>query len=113
MKKHILSVTLGFILASTSTSAFAQSFKVVKVKGNQAVIQLPKGITLDKGSTYAIEPDSGGSSVIGNGLGGARERTLGGTASLFSGSTKSGSTSISSTTIDADLLYGWNTGIME
>jgi hypothetical protein len=104
---------LAFIVAFSTVSAQGQTFKVKKVKGNQAVIVLPRGITLNKGARYNIENSDDELSVPTVGSGG-RERTIGFTTSYFTGSTSaSAGTSVSQTSFEIDGRYGWNAGVME
>ncbi|MCM2282812.1 MAG: hypothetical protein NDI61_13310, partial [Bdellovibrionaceae bacterium] len=99
-----------------STTAQAQTFKVLKMKGNKAVIQLPKGSTLEKGESYSIGTSTDGesSSTSAGGSSGPREQTLSMSSALFTGSrSSSNGTSTSITAIDLTGRYGWNKGIME
>lgn len=101
-------LVLGGLLA---TPANAQSFKVLKVKGNKAIIQFSRGETLEKGESYSVSgegPSESGSS------GGARGKTVSFSSDLFTGSTSSGNGASSSrTSFDVAGRYGWNDGMME
>jgi hypothetical protein len=107
---------LVFVLLAGS-AAHAQTFKVVKVKGNKAVIELPKGITLEKDQSYAIDPEQSGQTASASEDTGSRARVLGGSMDLFFGSTTRKTPTRSVTEngmqLSIDGKFGWNTGRME
>lgn len=102
----------GFCILLGASTANAQTFKVLRAKGNKAVIQLPKGESLAKGSTYSIsESRESSASAGGNG---SREKTVSLSSEIFTGSRSVGSgSSVSLTTFDVAGRYGWNQGVME
>lgn len=108
--KHIF----AFLLVLTvSGSAFAQSAKVIKVKGQQAIVQFPSGTKPQVGQIIDVgdggdEGEDGGDVGVGNK---SRARLLGvsGEISFLNNS----ATSKSTTTISITPKYGWNTGVME
>ena len=110
--KHILAFLL---VLGVGGSAFAQQAKVIKVKGQQAIVQFPSGskpqvgqIIDVGGGSYDEEGGGGGGAGVGNK---SRGRLLGvsGELSFLNDST----TSKSTTTISITPKYGWNTGAME
>ncbi len=102
------------LILLVSSVSHAQSFKVVKVKNNKAVIELPKGITLEKGQRYTIDPEQSGDVADANEDTGSRARVLGGSMDLFIGSTSrktaTRTTSESGMQFSVDGKFGWNTG---
>ena len=114
MKTPILLATALVLLTS---SAFAQTFKVLKVKGNKAIIQVPKGITLDQGAKYSIDSEGSAEAPRLNENAASRQYVTGGTVELFFGSQRqesaSGTASSSTTEFATDLKFGWNKGQME
>jgi hypothetical protein len=114
-----MKVTVFALAMLLSSAAHAQSFKVVKVKGNKAVIELPKGITLEKGERYTIDAEKSGESAaeVTSEDTGSRARVVGGEADLFVGSTNrktpTRSTSESGMQFSIAGKFGWNTGQLE
>jgi len=113
--------TIALIFFSITTlvlfnaEAEAQTFKVLRVKGNRALIQLPRGITLEKGETYAVDADSSTAALTNAGSGiGSREHVVGGSGQLsFESTQETGSADDTVITISLNGRYGWNKGKME
>jgi hypothetical protein len=113
MKAYL--IIIGVVLLASS--AHAQTFRVKKVKGNRAVIELPKGVTLDEGSKYSIDASGVKEEMsLGDGSG-TCAHTLG-LEFVFSSTSVETKTAIATSktnTSDFNVLgmYGWNTGQME
>ncbi|MCB0386216.1 MAG: hypothetical protein KDD43_12555 [Bdellovibrionales bacterium] len=102
--------------------AFAQEVKVLKVKGNKAVIRIPKDMDISKGQTLMIggggeEDEEGGGGAMSKGSG-SRNTAIAGTFSMESLSFEretaaGGKTTGDSTTMSLQVSYGWNKGWAE
>lgn len=112
--KHLLVALLVF---GSVSSAFAQQAKVIKVKGNQAIVQFPKNSPPSVGQTIDLSGGSRESSRSGGGGStGPRNNSIGVSAVIASLSTSNnvrGSASTSVTTIEIAGRYGWNAETME
>ena len=114
--KHLLSSLLVFAPMLFVLTAQAQQAKVIKVKGQQAIVQFPAGTAPVVGEMI---PVGGSAEVEGGGhtARGSRAHSLSvlGSLSTASVKTEQGGTSISSskTIFEVSGLYGWNLEIME
>lgn len=116
--KYILAALLTLSCGSIS---FAQEAKVIKVKGQQAIVQFPKGHKPYAGETIDLSGggggDAGGAGTTGGGGStGPREHSIGAAAeisSISSSNNVKGSSSTSTTTIALEGRYGWNAVTME
>lgn len=95
----------------------AQQGKVIKANGNKALVHFPPGTKLHVGETLildtadSLDAELGGKgSSSGSGMNGSRDRVLGFSASLVSGSASSGG---SHTSLGGTARYGWNQLTME
>jgi len=101
---------LGSLLLLSAGTANAETVRVEKVKGNQALIRLPQGMRVESGQELQV----GKSSRMPAGKGSeGRDHKIGGSAEISSLSSANGTTSTSSTTIGVTGTYGWNTGTWE
>jgi hypothetical protein len=116
--KHLLSplLVLATISLASLSLANAQQAKVIKVKGQQAIVQFPPGTPPLVGEMLPV----GGSAQTEDGAPrgrGSRGHLLGlsGNVSFKSSKTETGSTSTSSntTSFGVDGRYGWNEEIFE
>ena len=113
--KHLLIALLVFAMAPF---AQAQTAKVIKVKGQQAIVQFPSGTVPQVGQQMNVGPgavaDSSGEPVAGMG---SRGNLIGlGLNQLYflsNSQTSGASTSKSRTGIKLNGRYGWNSGRME
>src|SRR5687768_15285827 len=106
--KHLLIALLVF---SSGSICFAQQAKVVKVKGQQAIVQFPKGTEPYAGQMIEVGGGGGGASSdgggdtgggsSGGGGGGSRKNLLGvsGELSMLSQSPSGGGASVSTTSL--------------
>ncbi|MCB0364977.1 MAG: hypothetical protein H6624_12095 [Bdellovibrionaceae bacterium] len=102
--------------------ALAQEVKVLKVKGNKAVIKIPKDMEISKGQTLMIGggdegDEEGGGSTMAKGSG-SRNTALAMSFSMtslsFERTTSAGGKSTGdSNTISLAVSYGWNKGWAE
>jgi hypothetical protein len=86
--------------------AFAQSFKVEKVKGNKALVEVTSG-SVRAGESYNTGSTSSYGSTSNSG-GGTRNNILGLSAVFSSLSTSVAGASVSATILDLAGRYGWN-----
>ncbi len=105
-----------FFVFAGAGEALAETVRVEKVKGNQAVIRLPQGMRVESGQELQVGSSVGSSGRMPATSGsGGREHKIGGSAEIssISSSSSSGGTSTSATTIGVTGTYGWNTGTWE
>ena len=114
--KHLL---IALLVLGTTSFAHAQTAKVIKVKGQQAIVQFPAGTAPQVGQQINLGgggvADSSGAPVAGLG---SRKNSIGlgvNSLSFMNRSSKSNgvTTSTGVTGINLNGRYGWNTGRME
>lgn len=114
--KHLL---IALLVLGTTSFAHAQTAKIIKVKGQQAIVQFPTGTAPQVGQQINLGgggvSDSSGEPVAGLG---SRKNSLGlGISQLYflNQTSKANGTSTSKgrTGIALNGRYGWNTGRME
>lgn len=108
--KHLLSSLLVLTLVLVGSLALADQAKVIKVKGQQAIVQFPNGVTPVVGEMLPV----GGEAVSESGQRGSRASrkrlvAVVGSIGFFNNSV----TSNSRTTFDFQGRYGWNLEILE
>lgn len=110
---------IALLVIGSGSLCFAQQAKVIKVKGQQAIVQFPKGVTPSVGQSIDVGGGGGGfesdSGSHGGGSTGPRDHLLGisGSLSMLNRSTSGSGTSASATIFKLDGRYGWNEKIME
>ncbi|MCB0350686.1 MAG: hypothetical protein KDD38_05845 [Bdellovibrionales bacterium] len=96
-------------------SAHAASLKVLKIKGQKAIVQVPASMDVQVGDTLSVSEDGGGESTFGR-VEGRGSRVDG--AFTYASQTIDSKTAGFSTSTDKTLMtitaeYGWNTGTFE
>lgn len=120
---HMKNVLAAFLLIFAMFPAWGEQVKVLKVKGNKAIIKVPPGTMIEKGRIYTLDTagdrtmasEGDASSSATSVATGPRTKLLGLTAKIFTGSTRSspGGTSVSTTQFEVEGRYGWNDGKRE
>lgn len=105
-------ILMSLLVITVGSVAFAQEAKVIKVKGQQAIVTFPSGVKPQVGQTI----DLGGGGVSGEAAGvgtGSRANSLSlqGQFSILNNS--GGATSTTTTTLSFTGRYGWNMETME
>ncbi len=103
-------ILMSLLVLSVGSVAFAQEAKVIKVKGQQAIVTFPSGVKPQVGQTI----DLGGGGVSGEeaGVGTGSSNTILGIAGELSILNNSGS-SQTTTALTFNGRYGWNQETLE
>lgn len=88
-----------------TTNIWAQSVKVGKIKGNRAIVEITEG-QLESGQIYQIGLEGSGSSSKGKPS--KRDNYVSGSLGFKSSTTKVGSSSANTSSINLEGSYGWN-----
>ena len=108
--KHLLSSLLVIATMSTLSQAHAQQAKIIKVKGQQAIVQFPNGTAPTVGQMIDVGGGGGDGATSSAPMNGRRDHLLGLSASLTAASSSAGG---SQTNLNFTGRYGWNQAIME
>ena len=102
-------IVMALLVIGSASSAFAQEARIIKVKGQQAIVTFPSGVKPQVGQTLDVGRSSGGSGgPVGKG---SRDHYIGLSAELSSLTNSASSTSTTAFTLIP--RYGWNMGVIE